>query len=84
MPFENVNKKRYVGHVIDFCDMCNDKLPLFKFKSQWLCEDCKKVYKRSLESPRDTRDADRVRTRFHNMVDGATDDAHTAPFSSDK
>lgn len=74
--FSNVNKVREVGHVVDYCDMCNEKQPLEKFKKQYLCDSCKKVYKRSLASPRDVREGERERTKFHNMVDNATDNPH--------
>lgn len=83
MSWANTNKKRVVGHVVDFCNRCADKLPLFKYKGQWLCADCKKVYKRQLASPKDTLEGSKERSDFHNWVDNAGENAHTRPFGSD-
>lgn len=61
-------KKRVVGYVIDICSRCGDKQPLTKFKNEWFCNSCLKVYKRSLQAPHDVEDSERQRERFNELV----------------
>jgi hypothetical protein len=78
MSYENVNKVHAVGHLVDLCDKCGDRKPLFRFRSGHLCKSCLKTTKRSLAGPAETNRADKHRKWWHAVVDGAADNPHTA------
>jgi hypothetical protein len=69
--FSNTNRVRVLGHVVDYCSKCNDKLPIELYHKQWLCSDCLRIYKRSLSSVSENRDSERQKERFHKIVDNA-------------
>lgn len=57
------------GETIGQCDKCGDTSPVTKFKNLYLCKPCKSAYKNNLAVPRQVKKEEKIRTRFHDLVD---------------
>jgi hypothetical protein len=61
-------KKSRLAYMVDVCDRCGDTLSLEKYKKEWVCSSCLKVYKRSLLSSRDLKESEREKKLFDQIV----------------